>query len=498
MRRLGRACHGEAEVAIAHDDSFWQARVRPGPVWRLGEIRFVGSSLFDESELVGRLDLRPGRPFEADAVASDLARLLQSWGRRGHIFASFRLRPRRSADGRVDLTVVVDDGPLVHLGELRARGNETTGVETLERASGLRPGRVLDRRIFDRSAERLRRLGYFSEVRGPVLTRGPAVDLVDAELVVVEAPTHSAEGVLGYAPAGDGGDEQLTGYLELSLHNLFGTGRELDLSWERVRADELTLQVRWRERWVFGSDASLLASFAQVVQDSTFLEDMFGLEIAYPIGWRFEGSLRFQRERVIPGRRRDGLVPDRSNTRSAGIGLSRDGRDDPWNPRRGLLLDSSLDLGRRGNETLIRGRGRVELSLPLASRQSWLAGLDLMALEPPPGPVQLPDLFRIGGAGSLRGFREDELRALRGGIATGELRLHTGAMSRVALFLDLAYLRRAEAASQGARFVWRSHVGYGLGLRIGSRAGLLGIDYGVSAGDSPMDGKIHLGIQNLF
>ncbi|MAE71427.1 MAG: hypothetical protein CME06_13290 [Gemmatimonadetes bacterium] len=490
--------HGEAEVAVARDDSFQRARLRPGPIWRLGEIRFVGSRLFEESELVGRLDLRPGRPFETGAVARDLSRLLESWGRRGHIFARFKLRPRRVADGRVDLTVVVDDGPLVHLGELRARGNETTGIRTLERASGLRPGRVLDRRVFDRSAERLRRLGYFSEVRGPVLTRGAAADLVDAELALVEAPTHSAEGVLGYAPAEEGGEDQLTGYLELSLHNLFGTGRELDLSWERVRAEELTLQVQWRERWVFGSDASLLASFAQVVQDSTFLEDMVGVEIAYPIGWGFDGSLRFRRERVVPGRRRDRLAPARSSTSSAGIGLTRDGRDAPWNPRRGVLLVSALDLGRRGSEAMIRGRGLVELSLPLASRQSWFAGLDLMALEPPPGPVQLPDLFRVGGSGSLRGQREDELRVLRGGIATGELRFHTGGMSRVALFVDAAYLRRAEAAAQGARLVWRSHVGYGLGLRIGSRAGLLGIDYGVGAGDSPMNGKIHLSIQNLF
>jgi len=490
--------HGAAEVRVFGPDSSRRAELRPGPAWRLGRVRFVGSDLFRADDLAARLGARAGERFDAAALARDLTRLLDEWGRRGHLFARFSLRPRVTPQQRVDLTVVVDEGPQVRLGELRTAGNEVTAQTTLERAAGLRPGRVIDLQLFHQSGERLRRLGYFREVRGPVLTRASRPDLLDAELTVIEAPTHSAEGLLGYAPAAAGSGAQLTGYLELALHNLFGSGRELDLRWERIRSEELALHLQWRERWLFGSDASLLAGFEQVVQDSTFLEDALAIEIGYPLGGRFEGSLRFERRRVIPGRRRDGLVPQRSHTRSAGIALLRDSRDDRWNPRRGLLLEGDADLGRRASGTLLRAQARAELSLPAGRRRSWLAGLRLLALELPPGPVQLPDLYRLGGSGSLRGQREDALRVMRGALTSLELRFHTGPGSRVALFTDAAYLRRAEAATQGTRFAWRPLIGYGAGLRIASRAGLVGIDYGIDGGNSPSAGKIHLGIQNRF
>ena len=41
-------------------------------------------------------------------------------------------------------------------------------------------------------------------------------------------------------------------------------------------------------------------------------------------------------------------------------------------------------------------------------------------------------------------------------------------------------------------------IGYGLGMRIETRLGLIGIDYGIGEDDGLLNGKIHVGIVNRF
>jgi outer membrane protein assembly factor BamA len=489
---------GDARVEVRGEQANWFASIDPGPRWRLGEVRFSGSSLFSSDDLRARSDLRRGAPFHAEAVRRDLDQLLEEWGARGHLFARFEVHPQRAADAHVDLRIWVEDGPPVYLGRVVARGNQVTQVSTLRRAARLRSGELIDTRVLTTAADRLRRLGYFARVAEPRLLRGAAADTLDLELSVEEAATHAIEGVLGYAPAEAGRTGRLTGFLHLSLHNIFGSGRELDLNWERIAAEEFTLDAVWRERWIFGSAASVLLNFAQVVQDSTYLEDRFGLDLTTPFGRKSEASLRFSRSRVVPGRRADRLVPAASRTRSVGFGWRHDGRDHALNPRRGLRIDATTDFGRRERRTLVRSALFGVLHLPGMRRQSWAFGVRLLSLEGTPGSIATPDLFRVGGSRTLRGYQEGSMRAARGGIGTAELRFHTAAASRVFLFADLGHLRLAGASDEGTAFVWKTRMGYGLGARIGSNAGLLSIDYGVAAGDPISSGKIHLGMRNLF
>ena len=41
-------------------------------------------------------------------------------------------------------------------------------------------------------------------------------------------------------------------------------------------------------------------------------------------------------------------------------------------------------------------------------------------------------------------------------------------------------------------------IGYGFGIRIETRLGLFGVDYGLGAGDSLLRGKVHVGLVNWF
>jgi outer membrane protein assembly factor BamA len=72
--------------------------------------------------------------------------------------------------------------------------------------------------------------------------------------------------------------------------------------------------------------------------------------------------------------------------------------------------------------------------------------------------------------------------------------------SRIFIFADYGYFYRKAGLSQDGslREISGKKLGYGFGLRVNSRAGLLGIDYGLGEKDRLNEGKIHFGIVNRF
>jgi outer membrane protein assembly factor BamA len=70
---------------------------------------------------------------------------------------------------------------------------------------------------------------------------------------------------------------------------------------------------------------------------------------------------------------------------------------------------------------------------------------------------------------------------------------------RAFAFWDHAWMRTKRERQPGAYEVQTlNRDGYGVGLRIESAGGLVGIDYGLAAGRPPLEGKIHLKLISTF
>ena len=113
------------------------------------------------------------------------------------------------------------------------------------------------------------------------------------------------------------------------------------------------------------------------------------------------------------------------------------------------------------------------------------------------------ELFPLGGSESLRGYREDQFRGTVVGLGSLEYRLLLGRVSRIFPFIDVGYCHRPyKGATLDDGYVVRIEsdiaIGYGFGLRIDSRAGVLGMDYGLGRGDGIGEGKVHLRMENVF
>jgi outer membrane protein insertion porin family len=127
-----------------------------------------------------------------------------------------------------------------------------------------------------------------------------------------------------------------------------------------------------------------------------------------------------------------------------------------------------------------------------------VAAFALYAREFRSGTTEISDLFRIGGATTIRGYREGQFLASRMIWSNAEYRVILGTRAFAFLFTDAGYLHTPEIISAGLAKAETVKVGYGVGLRTDTPLGIIGISLALGEGDTFGTAKLHLRLVNEF
>ncbi len=491
--------------------SFW---LEEGPEVRTGELVCVGIEESWRERLLGRFDTRPGRPFSDEVLRQDLQDALSDFENWGYPFArvvldSLHTRPAEGAQV-LDVHLSFYPGPQVRVDEVRVRGALTTRTEVIARAAGLRPGQVYSQRLMERVPLRLRRLGFIESVEPPmpfVSEHGRGGVL----LTVREGKASAIDGVLGYNPGTGGQKGYLTGLLDLSLGNLFGTARALQARWQKRDQKTQELRFAYREPWLLGTPLGAGVSFEQLVQDTTYVRRDLAVELSLPVAEWLGAKMQLGRSEVLPDSLATALMGmPRSRTLSLAVGLDYDTRDEQMNPRSGVRYQTALFLERKrhqassaqllayGLKQRLDNRRVVvdaEFYLQLFRYQVLALALHGRQVTSTQDHIALEDQFRFSGARTLRGYREYQFRGSKVAWVNLEYRYLLGRRSRAFVFVDGGYFWRQDqphSANEGYR------LGYGCGVRLETGLGIVGVDLGLGKGDSLLEAKLHVGLVNEF
>jgi len=124
------------------------------------------------------------------------------------------------------------------------------------------------------------------------------------------------------------------------------------------------------------------------------------------------------------------------------------------------------------------------------SNQSLVLGSDIRVLRS--RSYSESDLFRIGGASSLRGYDEERFLANIAIRMLLEYRVLLDQYSNAFVFLDVGYLERPRISTIQAASGW--YPGFGIGMQWRTAAGLLKASYAINNEDGLTRGRIHLGL----
>lgn len=496
--RVTEASPGAARRATIH--------LAEGPAATIARLTLEGNAALPSSTLLAACDLTPGARVTAAALEADIARMLALYDRAGRPFSEIRVEDlavrRENDEAPTDITLRIDEGEAVHIDEITIEGNTLTRTDVIVREIRIAEGEPWNADRVGEVRRRLERLGFFSRVQEPELyVRNGRGGLL---LRVVEGGTNTFDGVIGYQPPRREGEAgEVTGLVNLAFRNLFGTGRRFDARWERATRAVSELQFRYLEPWIFSLPFSLEGAFAQRQQDSSFVRRTIDLRATWMAATGFHVSGVFQRTDVIPSIGAGANAPQAGATTSAGAELLLDARDNVYNPLAGYLVRNAWSFGSKRVDDAAVSRTasvqRIELDaslfvevLPRAVLALILHGRELRG-----SLVDASDVYRIGGANTLRGYREEQFTGTRLAWSSIETRYSLGRRSFAFLFFDLGYIYQAARTEALPEFRTVKY-GYGLGGRIETGLGILGVSYALGEGDSFSTGKIHFGLINEF
>ena len=203
-----------------------------GKLYRLGEIKIEGNSIYSEEVIRQVIGLQAGEVANGQRIVKALAEDLDKlYGRAGFIqyeydvAPSFRDNAQKPGEGIADFTITINEGKQFTLRRLEFAGNTYTRDNVLRREVAVNEGDIYDEALWDFSVLKLNQLGFFDPIdkeKDAEFRTNEETGEVDINLRVTERGRNQI--------AFNGGVSGIGGSffgLDYSTNNLLGRGESL-------------------------------------------------------------------------------------------------------------------------------------------------------------------------------------------------------------------------------------------------------------------------------
>jgi outer membrane protein insertion porin family len=470
--------------------------VYEGDRWLVDSVTFTGERQVSAEELRHVLTLKEGNPFRFVELEADRRALLDEYARRSYLDAKVTQEVVRDDEKRTAaISYEVTERERATIDSIDVVGDNKTRQFVVERELTFKPGEYFDFKKIGESQAKIYRTGLFSSVW--IQPAEKDTGRAEKEVIVRVAERPSGEYDMSAAYAALEGFEVTGGVLN---RNLQGQATTLGLRGsygERLREARASVG----DPWFLGLHVSVEASARhQWKKTESYTAETTGagfvLSRHLNLRMTLEGGYQFERTIVLQAAD-DTEDIGTSYTSDLLFAVVYDSRNDVLNATRGTYLRAETDLASSrlgGTNDFVRveldWRGYVRFGGDLA------AGLNLRPgwIRPTGDATEVPvsERFLAGGEGSVRGFPRDSIGPLDmsgrpvGGrvraIARGELRFRIYRGLGGVLFADAGQVSGAVSEFRARDLA----VGAGLGLRFGTRLGVLRLDAAIPVSE---DGK---------
>ncbi len=508
-----------AELIVSEDSSKFDIilEIDEGYPVVINNIYLNGIDTTSDINIIKQFDFLKGQVFNKQEIELNIEQLLTGFENSGYPFAKIQItsvnvhKDSVSRENFADLYLNIISGEVNKIDRVEIQGNTSTKDYVIIRELRIESGEPYMQNKIEEFPKRLNLLRFFEPVSIPqfyINSKKEGVLLVE----VKEKNTNNFDGIIGYIPPGkDESSGYVTGLVNISLRNLFGTGRAASIKWNKYNRNSQELDLRYLEPWLFSFPLNVNLGLYQRIQDTTYVQRKIEGSLDYLATEDISAGVIFASETVVPTVR---AIPVftvyNSSYITTGANLKIDTRDDPYAPTEGILFINSYSFSRKTingpveyftpslntSVDLQRFASSFYFFYELFSRQILAAGVNARELRG--STFENSDLYRLGGTNSLRGYREDQFLGSRIFWSNLEYRALLTRRSYGFLFFDTGYYLRPADPDRNIPKSEEFLYGFGLGLNLETALGVLRVSYALGEGDTFSDGKIHFGVLNEF
>lgn len=494
---------------------------------KVGEVRFVGNTVYSSEELGKIIFTQPGMIFNRTFFRNDLQRIKEKYQADGYVMANVK-------DVRIDGDIITVEIMEPVVSEVIIQGNRITKTHIIDRYVRVKPGKKFNSNELRLTLNRLQGLGYFSDVNVN-FEQGENPDEVVLVLTVEEART----GRLGFNVA-YGTQSGFGGGMSYENSNIWGSGIRLSIGFDLGDREEywLTAEQSYMSSKVYAWRAGI---YKRSWDDIYYYEDgkeyleydreRFGAFFGF--GKKFAEESRFNWYVLLdwhntknddiranpdhslwdnyPGREFYQKVPDdiikdikeeelgEGNYYSATMTLRRFGLDEYLPYQKGDIESVNVQVGNADvedtNYNFVKYwfEGRVYYPIGDFLREifetPFLNGVDgkpvILAARliagSASGDVPYDELYEVGGDTTLRGYDDDFYHGRNMVLGNVELRIPVQKMFSLVVFYDVgkAWDSGRNYPGTGIEKVYNDDWGTspGIGVRLNTPLGNLRLDY---------------------
>jgi outer membrane protein insertion porin family len=263
--------------------------VTEGKVFRVGELKVEGNSIFSSERILQYVGLKKGEIADGkrlqEAVYEDLKKVYGSQGfvlYDAEFIPEFKDNPANANEGIVDITISIEEGRQFRLRRLEFTGNTFTRDKILRREVLMNEGDIYNQIALETSVIRLNQTQYFDPIdKDQDVEIRTNQDQGDVDLVVKVREKGRQQISLNGGISGIGGSSF---GLEYSTNNLLGRGEVLSIQFgvgNRQQALNISFQEPYfRDRpisvgfSVFAQRYKFFGEGTRLTQNETLIEDL--------------------------------------------------------------------------------------------------------------------------------------------------------------------------------------------------------------------------------
>jgi outer membrane protein insertion porin family len=395
--------------------------VKEGPQQKVRDVSIVGATQYPEDVLLAKIQSRPGGSFYGPRVQRDAETLKAFYLDQGFRGTTVAAAVRPAGDDLHSIVFSIEEGRRVSVSKIIITGLRVTRRSTVLREMAIREGEVARESAVLDSERNLQRLGIFSDVQLDEVPVAPG--LINIVLRLQEGQRNYVGLGVGLETQYRAGDSSLWNNnisprvtAEYIRSNLFGNASQFSLAGQFSLREKRAV-VALEERYLLGlAVQNSFNALLERVELPSFTFDRQGLSfnLVKPL-FRdvvLMTTLQYARTTLVSLSVAPNAV-DRefypySKTSIAAI-LSRDRRDDPFNPVRGSFTSLAVEWAYPlfGSEADFQKIFFKYLKyVPLSPRVNFDA---LFRLGLGRGLIPIHERFFAGGSNSFRGEHFDEL-----------------------------------------------------------------------------------------
>ncbi|PLX23382.1 MAG: hypothetical protein C0597_01165, partial [Marinilabiliales bacterium] len=449
--------------------------------------------------------------------------LLSYYENRGYPFAKVFLQNIEIKDSLMQASLFVEKGSYCSLDSIILKGEAKITANYMSRVLQLNQGEPYNQKKINAASKRINNLRFLSEIKPAELEFKK--DKVDLYLYLQNKKANTFNGIIGFAPENEEtGKLFITGELNLNLMNPFGRGEEIYLEWEKMESSTQKLDVGFMYPYIFRSNLGLDSDFSLYKKDSTYLSLSAGVGIrvflhsdSYFKGYyKYKSTTRIGDEENLASSLNFADV--KSNIFGGYYYINK--LDYIYNPRKGIELklfagagfkeisdaknlDDSLNLNTDSRTIEVEAGLDANFYYPIYNNfvfhcSNTTRYLDQFGDQEKDIVFFENELYRFGGAKSLKGFDESIFYASIYSLQNVEIKYLFEQNSAFYIFWNAAYYYRNITQETTEDFPW----GVGIGMDFQTKAGIFSLSYAVGKQfDNPLElrtAKIHFGYISRF